>query len=208
MVLHSNSKLILKRWRNKSAAQLLAAEWFRDTVVCRGMVPRHRHQSRNSSATTKFFKSPRRTLSEYPCGGLARTLFSAFRRRKFRQSAADPIGSAAEQICSAAVRQVRGGIFCSAAKLNLADSAGVRRGPARTQADPGGVRGGIVPPWELPIRWSHDPRHIVQSTPKRPLTFIYKSLRQARGETRNVACANGSLYRLEFTPQVSIVRNC
>ena len=152
MVLHS--KLILKRWRNKSAAQLLAAEWFRDTVVCRGMVPRHRRQSRNSSAKTKFFKSPRRTLSEYPCGGLARTLFSAFRRRKFRQSAADPIGSAAEQICSAAVRRVRGGfrggIFCSAAKLNLADSAGVRRGPARTQADPGGVRGGIVPPWELP----------------------------------------------------------
>ena len=118
------------------------------------MVPRHRRQSRNSSAKTKFFKSPRRTLSEYPCGGLARTLFSAFRRRKFRQSAADPIGSAAEQICSAAVRRVRGGfrggIFCSAAKLNLADSAGVRRGPARTQADPGGVRGGIVPPWELP----------------------------------------------------------
>ena len=154
MVLHSISKLILKRWRNKSAAQLLAAEWFRDTVVCRGMVPRHRRQSRNSSANTKFFKSPRRTLSEYPCGGLARTLFSAFRRRKFRQSAADPIGSAAEQICSAAVRRVRGGfrggIFCSAAKLNLADSAGVRRGPARTQADPGGVRGGIAPPWELP----------------------------------------------------------
>ena len=144
----------MKRWRNKSAAQLLAAEWFRDTVVGRGMVPRHRRQSRNSSAKTKFFKSPRRTLSEYPCGGLARTLFSAFRRRKFRQSAADPIGSAAEQICSAAVRRVRGGfrggIFCSAAKLNLADSAGVRRGPARTQADPGGVRGGIVPPWELP----------------------------------------------------------
>ena len=141
----------MKRWRNKSTAQLLAAEWFRDTVVCRGMVPRHRRQSRNSSAKTKFFKSPRRTLSEYPCGGLARTLFSAFRRRKFRQSAADPIGSAAEQICSAAVRRVRGGIFCSAAKLNLADSAGVRRGPARTQADPGGVRGGIVPPWELPL---------------------------------------------------------
>ena len=114
------------------------------------MVPRHRRRSRNSSAKTKFFKSPRRTLSEYPCGGLARTLCSAFRRRKFRQSAADPIGSAAEQICSAAVRRVRGGIFCSAAKLNLADSAGVRRGPARTQADPGGVRGGIVPPWELP----------------------------------------------------------
>ena len=150
-----SSELVLKRWRNKSAAQLLAAEWFRHTVVCRGMVPRHRRQSRNSSAKTKFFKSPRRTLSEYPCGGLARTLFSAFPRRKFRQSAADPIGSAAEQICSAAVRRVRGGfrggIFCSAAKLNLADSAGVRRGPARTQADPGGVRGGIAPPWELPI---------------------------------------------------------
>ena len=167
----------MKRWRNKSAAQLLAAEWFRDTVVCRGMVPRHRRQSRNSSAKTKFFKSPRRTLSEYPCGGLARTFFSAFRRRKFRQSAADPIGSAAEQICSAAVRRVRGGfrggIFCSAAKLNLADSAGVRRGPARTQADPGGVRGGIVPPWELPwmladVFQSFPPRKFRQSAADPP----------------------------------------
>ena len=58
----------------------------------------------------------------------------------------------------------RGGIFCSAAKLNLADSAGVRRGPARTQADPGGVRGGIVPPWELPDKSTHN-LHALSVTP-------------------------------------------
>ena len=75
-------------------------------------------------------------------------------RRKFRQSAADPIGSAAEQICSAQVRRVRGGfrggLFYSASKMNLADSAADLVGPTRTYADPGGVRRGIVPPLRLP----------------------------------------------------------
>ena len=147
----------MKRWRNKSAAQLLAAEWFRDTVVCRGMVPRHRRQSRNSSAKTKFFKSPRRTLSEYPCGGLARTLFSAFRRRKFRQSAADPPWSEADCRGTNSFHRVRGGfrvgnfysakkIFCRIPPRRRSDPLGL----SRTFSDSIGVRRGIVPPTILP----------------------------------------------------------
>ena len=79
--------------------------------VSRGIVPRE----------TNFGKSRGGLFRTFPVAD-SRGLFTLF-------SAADPIGSAAEQICSAAVR---GGLFYSAREMNLADSAAYLIGPTRT----------------------------------------------------------------------------
>ena len=101
---------------------------------------------------------PRRRIFEKVRGGHSRTFPVADSRglsSLFSAAEVPPIrgGSAAEQICSAQVRRVRGGfrggLFYSASKMNLADLVG-RLGPTRTYADPGGVRRGIVPPLRLP----------------------------------------------------------